>query len=69
MVTWMRHAGVAGAGSPHIVLTCIDCGCLLGGKGILKGCLANTCLVLTLFIHRRTAESAKTGGTDGDHLS
>lgn len=48
MVTWMRHAGVAGAGSPHIVLTCIDCGCLLGGKGILKGCLANTCLVLTL---------------------
>lgn len=51
MVTWMRHAGVAGAGSPRIVLTCIDCGCLLGGKGMLKGCLANTCLVLTLFLY------------------
>lgn len=51
MVTWMRRAGFAGAGSPHIVLTCIDCGCLFGGKGTLKGCLANTCLILTLFLY------------------
>lgn len=54
MVTWMRPAWVTGLLNPHTALVCIDRGRLFGGekgKGMRKGCLANTALPVLKCFH------------------